>query len=155
MIREWWRGTCRDYVAVITGPRQTLKLARKLRREMSLPETLLWTELRQRPGGFKFRRQHAAGDYVLDFYCAKARLAVEVDGMAHDSADAALRDANRSAFLRSRGIATTRIPASSILADIEPVVTRLMQICRERMQEHTVPLHQPAAGPPPRAGEYL
>ncbi len=138
---------------MITGPRQTVKLARKLRSEMSLPETLLWTELRKRPGDFKFRRQHAAGEYVLDFYCAKARLAVEVDGMAHDSEDAAIRDANRSAFLRARGIATKRIPAKLILEDIGPVVTRLTQICRERMQEQSVPLHQPAAGPPPRAGE--
>ena len=138
---------------MITGPRQTVKLARKLRSEMSLPETLLWAELRKRPGGFKFRRQHAAGEYVLDFYCAEARLAVEIDGMAHDRKDAAIHDANRSSFLRSRGIATTRIPAASILEDIEPVVTRLTQICRERMQEQPVPLHQPAAGSPPRSGE--
>ena len=140
---------------MITGPRQSIKMARKLRSEMSLPETLLWTELRKRPVGFKVRRQHAAGEHVLDFYCATAKLAVEIDGMTHDSADAALRDANRSAFLRSRGIATTRIPASLILANIEPVVTRLTQICRERMQEQSVPLHQPAAGPPPRIGEDL
>ena len=140
---------------MIMGPRQTVKLARKLRSEMSLPEVLLWTELRRRPGGFKLRRQHAAGEYVLDFYCATAKLAVEVDGMAHDSADAAFRDANRSAFLKSRGIATTRIPATLILEDIGPVVTRLIEICRERMREHTVPLHQPAAGPPPRSGEDL
>jgi very-short-patch-repair endonuclease len=140
---------------VITGPRRTVKRARKLRSEMSLPETLLWTELRKRPGGLKFRRQHAAGEYVLDFYCAKAKLAVEVDGMAHDSAGAAMRDANRSAFLRARGIATTRIPVKLILEDIGPVVTRLTQICRERMQEQPVPLHQPVAGPPPRIGEDL
>ncbi|MEL7730524.1 DUF559 domain-containing protein [Citromicrobium bathyomarinum] len=140
---------------MITGPRQSVKRARKLRSEMSLPETLLWTELRKRPGGFKFRRQHAAGEYVLDFYCAKAKLAVEVDGMAHDSEDAVIRDANRSAFLRSRDIAPTRIPATLILANIEPVVTRPTQICRERMQQQPVPLHQPPAGPPPRIGEDL
>ena len=113
---------------MITGPRQTVKRARELRSEMSLPEALLWTELRKRPGDFKFRRQHAAGEYVLDFYCAKAKLAVEVDGMAHDNKDAAIRDANRSVFLRSRGIATTRIPANLILANIEPVVTRPTQM---------------------------
>jgi hypothetical protein len=47
---------------------------------MSLPEGLLWRELRKRPSGLKFRRQHPAGIYVLDFYCAAARLAIEVDG---------------------------------------------------------------------------
>lgn len=138
---------------MITGPRQTVKLARKLRSEMSLPEAMLWAELRRRPGGFKFRRQHPAGDFVLDFFSTKARLAIEVDGAAHDGAEAALRDANRSAFLRSRGIATTRIPAQAILDDIEPVVTRLVEICRNRSENLTVPLHQPAAGPPPPLGE--
>ena len=52
---------------MITGPRETVKCARKLRSEMTLPEALLWRALRQRPGGFKFRRQHLAGIYVLDF----------------------------------------------------------------------------------------
>ena len=59
---------------MITGPRETMKRARKLRSEMSLPEGLLWRELRKRSGGFKFRRQHPAGIYVLDFYCAAVRL---------------------------------------------------------------------------------
>ena len=76
---------------MIQGPRKTVKRARKLRSEMSLPEVLLWSELRKRPGGFKIRRQHSAAEYVLDFYCAKMKLAIEVDGRAHDSAPAALR----------------------------------------------------------------
>ncbi|WP_071961177.1 endonuclease domain-containing protein [Aurantiacibacter gangjinensis] len=138
---------------MITGPRSTVKLARKLRGEMTLPETLLWRELRKRPSDFKFRRQHPAGDYVLDFYCAKARLAIEVDGRAHDSVAASSKDHNRSAFLRSRGIATTRIPAQAILDDIEAVVTRVVQICDSRSPSLTEPLHHPADGPPPRLGE--
>ena len=138
---------------MITGPRRTVKLARKLRSEMSLPETLLWRELRKRPGSFKFRRQHPGGEYILDFYCAQAKLAIEIDGEAHDGADAARKDANRSAFLRARGIATTRIPAAAILEDVEPVVIRLVEICKHRLENAMVPLHQPAAGPPPRTGE--
>ena len=140
---------------MITGPRPTIKRARKLRSEMSLPEVMLWSELRNRPGGFKFRRQHPAGEYVLDFYCAKVKLAIEIDGRAHDSASAALRDANRSAFLKARGVATTRIPARAILEDVEPVVMRLVEICNSRSEILMVPLHQPAAGPPPCAGEEL
>jgi very-short-patch-repair endonuclease len=120
---------------------------------MSLPEVMLWRELRKRPNGIKFRRQHPAGPYVLDFFCARSKLAIEVDGLAHDGAEAALRDANRSAFFRSRGIATTRIPASAILDDIEAVVTRLVEICRNRSETLNVPLHHPSGGPPPRSGE--
>ncbi|WP_421991626.1 endonuclease domain-containing protein [Qipengyuania sp.] len=97
-----------------------------------MPERLLWQHLRARPGGFKFRRQHPAGLYVLDFYCARLRLAVEVDGWAHDSVETIARDRNRSAFLRSQGIATTRIPARAVLTDVEAVITRLTEICSTR-----------------------
>jgi len=138
---------------MINGPRDTVKRARKLRSEMSLPETVLWRELRKRPGGHKFRRQHPAGDYVLDFYCAKARLDIEVDGWVHDNAAAAARDRNRSATLRSQSIATTRIPAQRVLEDLDAVVRRIVVVCDERIEQLRVPLHRPADGPPPRAGE--
>jgi very-short-patch-repair endonuclease len=138
---------------MINGPRDIVKRARKLRSEMSLPETVLWRELRKRPGGHKFRRQHPAGDFVLDFYCAKARLDVEVDGWVHDNPQRAERDRNRSMFLRAQGIATTRIPAQRVLEDLEAVVRRIVVICDERIEQLGVPLHQTSSGPPPRAGE--
>ena len=139
---------------MIRGQKDTVKLARKLRAEMTPPEIALWQALRTRPGGHKFRRQHPAGIYVLDFFCTKARLAVEVDGRAHDSASVIAKDEARSRFLREQGMATTRIPAKLVLEDIEAVVRRLVQICDERMERMTCsPLHQPAAGPPPLAGE--
>ena len=126
-------------------------MARGLRRAMTLPEVLLWRELRQRPGGFKFRHQHGAGPYVLDFYCVEAGLAIEVDGRAHDSASAAARDALRSRYLRARGVATTRIAATLVLSEMEAVVQRIVQICHERVFRE--PLHHPAGGPPPLSGE--
>jgi very-short-patch-repair endonuclease len=138
---------------MITGPRDTVKKARKLRSEMSLPETQLWRELRQRPGGLKFRRQHPAGEYVLDFYCAKAKLDVEIDGWVHDSKKTRAQDGARSHFLRGQGIATTRVPAKLVLEDLDAVVSRIVMICNERLEHLNVSLHQPAAGPPPRAGE--
>ena len=65
---------------MLSGLESTKANARRLRKEMSLPEVLLWQDLRKRPDGAKFRRQHPAGMYVLDFYCSDARLAIEVDG---------------------------------------------------------------------------
>ena len=144
---------------MITGPRETVQRARKLRSEMSLPEGLLWQELRKRPGSFKFRRQHPAGSFVLDFYCAAVRLAIEVDGFGHDSARAAVADERRSAWLRSQQIATTRISANLILKDLTAVVIRIVEICGLRLarslEQPRVPLHHPADGPPPRFGEEL
>ena len=55
--------------------------ARGLRKALTLPELVLWDELRgSRLAGFRFRRQHPLGPFILDFYCPAARLAVEVDG---------------------------------------------------------------------------
>jgi very-short-patch-repair endonuclease len=139
---------------MIRGQSDTVKLARKLRAEMTPPEIALWQALRTRPGGHKFRRQHPAGIYVLDFFCTKARLAIEVDGRAHDNADVIAKDAARLRFLRGLGIATTRIPAQLMLEDIDRVVQRLVQICDERMKTmDRSPLHHAPHGPPPLAGE--
>ena len=121
--------------------------ARKLRQDMSLPEILLWRELRKRPGGLKFRRQHPSGAYVLDFFCSDARLAIEIDGGAHGFGDRPLLDEARDAWFARNGIATLRILAKDVLADLEAVLTHIVDSARSRL-----PLHHPAApgGPPPR-----
>ena len=118
--------------AMITGPAKTVQRARKLRQEMTLPEVKLWGVLRTRPGGFKFRRQHPAGVYILDFYCAAARLAIEVDGWAHALGGVAQADAARSAHLRSQRVATLRVPATAVLNDLEAAVTRIVAVCQQR-----------------------
>jgi len=107
---------------VRTSSRQGVRRARALRRTMSLPEVLLWRALRQRPGGFKFRHQHPAGPYTLDFFCPAAALCIEVDGEAHERGTNPERDLRRDAWLSQRGIKTLRIPAAEILQDLEPVL---------------------------------
>ena len=121
--------------------------ARKLRQDMSLPEILLWRELRKRPGGLKFRRQHPSGAYVLDFFCSDARLAIEIDGGAHGFGDRPLLDEARDAWFARNGIATLRILAKDVLADLEAALTHIVDSARSHL-----PLHHPAApgGPPPR-----
>lgn len=133
---------------MLTGPKRSVHRARQLRREMTLPEVLLWQALRQRPGGFKFRRQHPAGDYILDFYCAAARLAVEIDGSTHDDPRAIRHDEARTHWLMAQGVAVLRIPARDVLRDMGAVVDHIVS-----RAQRLVPLHRPAAGPPPRAGE--
>ncbi|UYY60271.1 endonuclease domain-containing protein [Sphingomonas sp. S2-65] len=89
---------------------------------MSLPEVLLWQELRKRPGGMRFRHQHPAGPYVLDFFCPKHRLAVEVDGAAHGCGDRPERDGVRDAWLAAQGVRVVRVSASEVLGNLEGVV---------------------------------
>jgi very-short-patch-repair endonuclease len=97
---------------------------------MSHPELKLWQQLRTRPAGLKFRRQHPAGPYVLDFYCAEMQLAVEVDGIAHDMGANPVRDARRDQWLEEHGVRTIRFLASDVLADVNAVVTRILVECR-------------------------
>ncbi|MGU3317153.1 endonuclease domain-containing protein [Sphingomonas sp. M6A6_1c] len=128
--------------------RPEVALARKLRREMSLAEVLLWEQVRGRKLGVKVRKQHPIGPYTADFYCAKARLVIEVDGEAHDRGDQPQRDASRNGFMLENGYRVLRIGAADILRDMDAVITAIRASA-------AVPLHHspPASGPPPRAGE--
>src|SRR5438105_15495589 len=104
-------------------PRTRITKARRLRRTLSLPEARLWSRLRERtPGKPVFRRQHPIGPYVLDFYCAKARLAVEIDGASHDMGDRPQRDVRRDAWLAARGVTVIRIAASAVTHGIGEAV---------------------------------
>ncbi|MEQ1814708.1 MAG: methionine--tRNA ligase, partial [Candidatus Nitrotoga sp.] len=84
-------------------PESVKTFARKLRHEQTDTEALMWELLRdRRMGGVKFRRQHAVGAYVLDFFCHEANLAIELDGGQH--AEAQAHDEKRTVFLNSKGI---------------------------------------------------
>ena len=81
-----------------------------------------------------FRRQHPIGPYVLDFYCAKARLAIEVDGIGHDLADRPQRDLRRDAWLRSEGVSVLHIPASDVMRAIDDVVDAIVRAAAARIE---------------------
>src|SRR6202000_2389735 len=103
--RSRGRGTARSAVEgaqalpTMRAPSRIVRAARGLRRRLSVPEARPWSRLRARlPNQPLFRRQHPIGPYVLDFYCPKARLAIEVDGVSHDMADRPQRDLVRDAW---------------------------------------------------------
>jgi very-short-patch-repair endonuclease len=111
----------------LDGSRVTKDRAKALRREMSLPEVLLWRALKGRKlEGLHFRRQHPIGPYVLDFYCETVRLAVEVDGGSHGFGDRPMRDERRDAWLRRQGIDTLRLSASLVLRDVDDAVRTIV-----------------------------
>lgn len=91
---------------------------------------LLWRQLRKRPDGLKFRHQHPAGPYSLDFYCPEVDLAIEVDGEAHARGDQPERDAERDAWLGMRGVRILRIPAAEVLRDLDAVMRHIVTIAR-------------------------
>ena len=83
----------------------------------------MWALLRDRRlAGFKFRRQHPVGPYILDFYCHEARLAVELDGGQHNEPDERARDTKRSAFLEAQGIRVLRFWNNEVFQNTEGVL---------------------------------
>ena len=107
-----------------------LQKARHLRANLSLPEAILWRHLKGSPAGVHFRSQHPIGDFVLDFYCARAKVAFEIDGIAHDMGDRPERDVGRDAWLRGQGIEVVRIPAADVLKSPETVAESIMRYCQ-------------------------
>ena len=135
---------------VLQTPIKQVKRARKLRREMSLPEVLLWEALRKRSLGLRFRRQFPSDRMTVDFACLSHRLIIEVDGEQHGYGDQPRRDEARDAIMKREGFTVMRIAARDVLKNLEGVVHSIIARCSE-----VGPLHQPSAGPPPHAGEDL
>ncbi len=121
----------------VVGTADAQQRARNLRKTMTKPERLLWWALKANQTGFHFRKQHGAGPYVLDFYCDRVRLCVEVDGNSHDFTIA--RDAARDRFLTRWEILTVRVPAHDVLGNLQGVVEHIAAVARDR------PIRQPSA----------
>ena len=136
---------------ILRQPIKQVKRARALRKKMSLPEVLLWQELQQRPGGYRFRKQHPQAPYTLDFVCLSSRLAIEVDGEAHNRGDNPERDLERDEALTERGFRVVRLPAYEVLKNMESCVMAIVEACREAGP----PPPSLRDGPPPRSGEDL
>jgi type I restriction-modification system DNA methylase subunit len=100
--------------------------ARELRKQQTPAESLFWELVRNRQFlGLKFRRQHQTGDYILDFYCHEERIAVELDGLAHDKGKT--KDAKRDAYLKSQGIKAIRITNHDLLNYPEQTLQRIFE----------------------------
>jgi very-short-patch-repair endonuclease len=141
--------------------------ARRARRDLSLPEALLWQRLKGSPEGIPFRKQHPIGLYRADFYCAPAKLVIEVDGIAHDMGDRPQRDEKRAAGLELMGYMVLRIPAADVLRNPDEIAESLIALARSSpgrgggpaqpvegaphlaIRAETPLHHQPAAGGPP------
>lgn len=98
------------------------KFARFLRSNMTDAEILLWSRLRHDQLGHRFRRQHKIENYIIDFYCAELKLAIEVDGGQHDESKA---DKTRTKTLNDMGIRVLRFWNSDIMNNIEGVLTQI------------------------------
>ena len=90
---------------------------RVLRREMTYCEKIVWLHLRKKQLGYRFLRQYSVDYYVIDFYCPKLKLAVEIDGDVHNLPDQKEYDAKRQKYLESFGITFIRITNEEFLGN--------------------------------------
>jgi very-short-patch-repair endonuclease len=101
-----------------------LRTARRLLRNKLTPEeAILWNIIKNNKLGCKFRRQHSAGNFVLDFYCATKRLAIELDGSQH--LDNVERDEERTNYLESVGIKVIRFWNGEVKNNLDGVVMKI------------------------------
>ncbi len=102
--------------------------ARDLRRAMTPAEKKLWQHIRYAQLGVHFRRQHAVGPYIVDFFCASARLAIEIDGDSHGDPKQAEYDAERTLWLNEqKQYRIIRFWNSEILHNTDQVIMRITE----------------------------
>ena len=99
--------------------------AAKLRDNMTVSEKKLWGYLVTKPLGFTFRRQHPLAGYVLDFYCHKLRLSIEIDGNYHLKTEQKEKDEERTAYLKNLGITELRFTNDQVLQKFETVIENI------------------------------
>ena len=99
--------------------------ARVLRENLTHSELLLWSYLRQKPGGYKFRRQHPISLYIADFYCHPLKLVIEIDGGIHKDLDIEKQDKERQSNLESEGISFLRFTNNAVEKDLESVIKKI------------------------------
>jgi very-short-patch-repair endonuclease len=104
-----------------------------LRKKSNWAGKLMWQWLRHRRfNGYKFRREHPVGPYVLDFFCVEARLSIELDGFGHGRPARQARDAERAGFLEKIGIKELRFWNSDLRQDGESIRTTIFNALQER-----------------------
>ena len=113
--------------------------ARSLRRNMTDVERMLWAKIRSgQLQGFRFRRQHPIGNYIVDFICLELKLVIELDGSQH--MDQQQYDMKRSQWLQNNGFKIVRFWNSDVLENFDGVM-------------QTIQMHLPPSQPSPLKGE--
>jgi very-short-patch-repair endonuclease len=102
------------------------QFSRTLRKNMTDAEMLLWAKIRGRQlKGHQFYRQKVIGSYIVDFYCPKAKLVIEVDGGQHYSAEGIDKDKIRDAFVEESGLKVIRFSDREVCKNLRGVIEKI------------------------------
>ena len=99
---------------------------KELRNNMTTAEVILWSKLKGKQlKGYKFRRQYSVDGYIVDFYCPKLRMAIEIDGSSHDGKEAKEYDKERQLQIENLGISFLRFTNQDIFKNLTKVLTKI------------------------------
>ena len=98
---------------------------KELRNNLTPAEAKLWFYLKSSQLGEKFRRQHSVGSYILDFYCPRKKLAVELDGSPHDTEQGYQNDQKRTEYINKQGIKVIRFENKEVINNTEGVLIEI------------------------------
>ena len=121
------------YAPPLPEYRARVRTARYLRKNHTIAENLLWQRLRNHSLKVRFRRQHPMGDFVLDFYCPQARLAIEVDGGIHDFPGQEEYDRFRQRLIEYHEVAFLRFTNADLQGQVPRVLGLIAKKVRERL----------------------
>ena len=116
---------------------KNITVARLLRRGMTDAERKLWSLVRNSQLNVKFRRQEPFGKYVLDFYCPKAKLNIEIDGGQHYTDEGQRQDADRDRYLQEKGIKVLRFSNTDVLQNEDGVIAVIIENIQAQTQTET------------------
>jgi very-short-patch-repair endonuclease len=106
---------------------------------MTKAEWNIWSKLRGNQLGVKIRRQVPCGRYILDFYCPKAKLDIELDGSQHYTEEGMRKDEKRDGYLREQGIKVLRFSDADSLRDPNGVAEAIYEVIEQRLMETETP----------------
>jgi very-short-patch-repair endonuclease len=107
-------------------------LAREKRHDPTPTEAIIWKQLRQQQSHrFRFRRQHPIGQFMVDFYCSAAKVAIEIDGEIHQYTQD--EDMIRQEYIESTGVVVVRFTTKQVLKQPILVVQQIIEVCQQRM----------------------
>src|SRR5688572_16152409 len=104
-----------------------LQRSRDMRHPLTPAEKKVWDRVRTQQLGFKIRRQHPIGRFIVDFYCTKAKLVIEIDGDTHAELDQAEYDQARTAWLEAQGYRVIRFQNAEVHKNLEAVMAAICE----------------------------
>ncbi|HRI20431.1 MAG TPA: HisA/HisF-related TIM barrel protein, partial [Panacibacter sp.] len=117
--------------------------AEALRNNPTDAESLLWNYLKDGMSGIKFRRQHPASIYVLDFYAHKIKLAIEIDGNIHSLEEVKRNDEERQSHLENLGIHFLRFTNKDVMQSLDGVLKKIQQTINHQQANHNLEISKP------------